>query len=395
MSSLTSSAHFQPTGAEFIADPYAFYAELGAPVLKDGPMQWLISGHQEVSALLRHPGLRGDWPAEFQQLRVGPGPTSEFITDIVLHREGEQHAELRRALVGVLHGPAAGQIGELTGAITDEQLDQALDGATVDLVPRLAVEIPVRITCRLLGIPEADVSIIRTYGMTAMNAFTTVLPETDWPVTDEAIVALRDYLRELSASAGHVLHAAVERCHERAPFLSHDVVIHNLVFLLVSGFTTSVHLISSMLGEVARRPGLWAKLRESPDLAGSAVEEFARFGSPIQHVSRLAVERIELDQAVIRPGRVVHLLLGAANRDPAVFERADQLDPARDPNPHLAFGRGLHACLGAQLGRAEAIAMLNALLARVSRIEATKTPTTTARQVFRAYASVPVSLTPV
>lgn len=391
MTGSRTATRFQPTSADFISDPYRFYPTLTAPVVKDGPTQWLISGHREVTALLRHPGLRGDWPLPFQQLRVGPGPTSVFISDILLHREGNEHAELRRALLAPLHSRTPAQLVELCTGVTVAALDEILGDASADLVPALAVAVPVRVTCALLDIPSQDFDLILRHGLTALNAFTTVLPDSEWDLTDEAVVVLRNYLAALADDPAHLLHRVLEQCRSRAPELPVSVLVHNLLFLLVAGFTTSVHLISSMLGELSLRPEVWATVGDTAQEIDLVVDEFARFSTPIQHVSRMAGERIELGGAVIRPGRVVHLLLAAANRDPAVFDRPDDLHLTRSPNPHVAFGRGLHACLGAQLGRIEAAAVLTQLRRRIAGLEATAPPTPTHRQVFRGYESVPVT----
>ncbi|MEV0289158.1 cytochrome P450 [Kribbella sp. NPDC050820] len=387
-------ALFQPMSAGFIADPYEFYARLPGPLVKDGSLQWIASGHEAVDTLLRHRGLRGDWPLEFQQLRVGPGPTSEFIADIVLHREGTDHAVFRGLLGGVLRGLDVELVAAECRRMVDELLDEAFGYGEIDLVERLAVRVPVEISCLLFGIPRSESAPIAEWGMTALNAFTTVLAESEQASTDAAIVQLTEYLERVTAAPSYQFRTESDTALARLPGAGRRELIHNLLFLLISGFTTSVHFLSSMLGELAVRPDLWSLLRTRPELIGTAIDELVRYTSPIQHVSRLAVERIELDGQVIRPGRVVHLLLAAANRDRTVFDRQNELDLTRRPNPHVAFGRGLHACLGGQLGRLEAMAVLGHLVQRVDRIELANYPVRTARQVFRGFERVPVVLWP-
>jgi cytochrome P450 len=166
-------------------------------------------------------------------------------------------------------------------------------------------------------------------------------------------------------------------------------LVDNLIFLLVSGFTTTVHALATVGGALLSHPEVYAELRADRSLVGGAIEEFIRYDAPIQHISRYAAEAIKIEDLTIRPGRVVHLLLGAANHDERQFAAPQRLDIRRSPNPHVSFGAGLHMCLGAGLGRLEVKVVLERILERCSVVAADGGLVRRPVQVFRSYGRLP------
>lgn len=390
------SGVFQPLDPAFQADPYPFYRELrdAGPILKDGVTQFVASRHETVAALLRSEAVHSEWPEPFQSLRMGEGAAKDFLLRVVLHREGSRHLLLRQILGASMRIMTPAVTAQRIAEHTDRILDEALDAGSFDMVSGLAVPIPVAISCELLGIPESDQPLIREWGMETIKAFTMILPEEDREGVSAAIDHLRAYIATAwDRPAGHPLGKALAEFDNVAEgAFDRDEVVDNIVFLLVSGFTTTVHLLANMFGAFLEHPDQWRRLQADPSLIGTAVEEVARYDAPIQYISRQVVHRLEIGGETVRPNRVVHLLLAAANRDERVFADPDRFDIGRQPNPHVGFGAGRHVCLGAGLGRAESRGVLERLVDRCAVLEPDGPLVRKPMQVFRSYESLPVRL---
>ncbi|HYU83461.1 MAG TPA: cytochrome P450 [Kribbellaceae bacterium] len=387
---------FQPLDPDFMRDPYPYYRKLrdAGPIVKDGVTQWVASRHEVVSELLRHEGVRSDWPEPFQALRMGDGAAKDFLLRVVLHREGAAHTALRQVLSATMRAVPAAVTASRIGELTDRILDEALDTGTIELVSAIAVPVPVAVSCDLLGIPREDEPLICQWGMSTIKAFTMILPEAERSEVDSSIERLRRYVDGAWRDPrGHPLGTALsdfERVANGA--FDRDEIIDNVVFLLVSGFTTTVHLMANMFGALLTHPDQWSRLRADPSLVNTAVEEVARYDAPIQHISRQAAARFEIAGETIRPGRVVHLLLAAANRDERVLAEPDRFDVGRTPNPHLGFGAGRHACLGAGLGKLEARTVLERIVQRCATFGANGDLVRRPMQVFRSYERLPAAV---
>jgi cytochrome P450 len=170
--------------------------------------------------------------------------------------------------------------------------------------------------------------------------------------------------------------------------------VDNLLFLFHAGFETTMGLLSNGCAALLAHPVEFDRLRAEPDLVRTAVDEFLRYDSPIQNAIRVAREPIEIGGQRIRRGRVVMLLLGAANRDPAAFDRPDELDLRRSPNPHLGFGGGLHHCLGTALARLMGELVFRALATRFRSVERDGPATRRRHGSLRSFERLPLGLTP-
>jgi cytochrome P450 len=169
-------------------------------------------------------------------------------------------------------------------------------------------------------------------------------------------------------------------------------LIHNCIFLLNAGHETTTNLIGNAVDLLIRHPDAMRDLRDHPNAIETAVEEFLRMESSNQLGNRRAVKDTALGDIPIRAGSSVHICIGAANRDPEQFADPDRLDIHRQPNRHLAFGTGIHACAGMSLARMEAQVAVSRLLQRFGRIEPSAAPVRGGRARFRGFISYPVSL---
>ncbi|HWF74210.1 MAG TPA: cytochrome P450, partial [Solirubrobacteraceae bacterium] len=172
--------------------------------------------------------------------------------------------------------------------------------------------------------------------------------------------------------------------------LSHDEIVDNAVFSFFAGFETTTNLIGNGCAALAAHPHELGRLYERPSLVAPAVEEFLRYDAPVQGVARIVKEPLEVAGRMLRPGRVLVLLMGSANRDERVFEHPELLDVGREPGRQVSFGGGIHYCMGAALSRVEARTAFARLLARTSALEPAAAPVRNTTSSFRAFSSLPL-----
>jgi cytochrome P450 len=291
--------------------------------------------------------------------------------------------------------PAAESI---TAALVDETAAAAASGAVVDLIRSLAYPLPVQVICRLLGVPEADEATFTGWsGALARSLDPSVLRS---PEVDAAIRAaegdMAAYLENLLAfrrtTPGDDLLSALLAVEGDGDRIATVEVVDLALLLLVAGHETTVNLIGNGILALLRTPDQLELLRHRPELIASAVDELLRFDSPVQMTQRVATEDLDLVGSRVRAGDEILLVLGAANRDPLVFAEPHRLDVTRDARRHLAFGGGIHHCLGAALARLEGQVALSALLAGFSHLELAGQPVRRPTFNLRGLESLPVAM---
>jgi cytochrome P450 len=245
-----------------------------------------------------------------------------------------------------------------------------VDGAPADLVTRYARQLPLLVICDLLGLPKADQPMFMAWAasITGVRSTAGLL----WRML-RGVGAMKRYLEahleKARASGGEGLIAELIRVERDGARLSRDEMVAMVFLLLFAGHETTTHLISGSIFELLRKPELRDWLEEDWSRAGLAIEEFLRFVSPVQFTKpRFVRENTELCGVRIRHGDKIVAMLAAANMDPAANEHPDRLDLERRPNRHIAFGTGIHFCLGHQLARLEGRCALQALFARWPRL---------------------------
>jgi cytochrome P450 len=247
----------------------------------------------------------------------------------------------------------------------------------------------------LLGIPEPDRAEVSRYAMDLGRAIILVPFVTPERGNGDAEAGwLRRYVAALlpgrRRAGGDDVISAMLRAEHDGQRLTDDEVIDNAVFLLFAGFETSIHLIAGACAALLAFPDQLARLRADRSLIPTAVEEILRYDAPLQWVSRMPSEPVEVDGRVLKPGRVALLMLGSANHDGRQFTEPARLDVGRQPNPHLSFGGGPHHCLGVLLARAQGAIVLGTLLDRCAVIEPAGAPVRRLHPNIRGYASVPM-----
>jgi cytochrome P450 len=366
------------------ADPYSFYARLRAeaPVhrvtLPDKQTAWLVSRYADVAAALKDERLVKDkltalTPEQAARQPWVPGmfkPLERNMLDV----DAPDHTRLR-ALVHKAFTPRL--IETMTGrvqALTDDLLDRLLDRrrgdrrvGQVDLIRDFALPIPTTIIAEMLGVPVADQHKFHRWSSTIVSS-----NATGWGMfraIPSALAFLR-YLRKLVAARRAVpqadLVSALVEAEEAGDRLSGDELLSMAFLLLIAGHETTVNLIGNGTLALLENPDQMERLRQDPALIRPAVEELLRYASPLETATeRYAREDVTIEGVTIPRGGLVYAALASANRDERQFASPDRLDLAREPNRHLAFGLGLHYCLGAPLARLEGQIAINTLLRRI------------------------------
>ena len=384
----------------FVDDPYPVYARLRAtsPVHPLAPGSWLLTRHADVLAAYRHPALMSDKQAEFGP-RLGVGtPIFEHHTTSLVFSDPPRHTRVRRLLMGALNQRAIARME----APLARQVQQLLDGlaarAAPDLIEHFAAQIPVEVIGNLLDIPQAERAPLREWSLAILSALepaptAAVLARANAAV-DEFCTALRQLVAERRRHPGDpeadVLTRLIQGDAEGE--LTEAELLHNCIFLLNAGHETTTNLIGNGVHALLQHRPQWQRLVAEPALIGTAIEELLRYESPLQLNNRQAREPLELGGVAMPAGSFVTLGIAAANRDPAVFERPDALDIGRDPNRHLAFGQGAHACSGMNVARLEGRLAIGALAARYPRLDLAGTPERDRRVRFRGFKRLPVAL---
>jgi cytochrome P450 len=363
--SLDEDAYYQ--------DPAGFFAWLRksrpvAPVRMPGYGRvWMVTRYADVRAILTDPRLARDvhrWPGGG---RTRPSERTG-INDHMLHSDPPDHTRLRRLVQKPFAARRAAlrpRAEEIAAGLLDELT--ARDDDVIDLLDRYARPLPIAVICELLGVPVADREWIRD----TVYAY-------DEPAEHERVEReLAAYFTELTAAKragpGDDLVSALVLARDdpgdpggAGHTLTGGELLGTVFLLVMAGFDTTVNLIASGTLALLTHPGELARLRADPSLLPAAVEELLRFTSPVNHANdRFTTEDVSIGGVNIPAGEWVMPAIGSADWDPAQFPGADRLDLSRDTSGHVAFGHGVHHCLGAPLARMEAEVALGALLARL------------------------------
>ena len=372
-------------------DLLARYAEWRAagPLLKGGPLQWLVTRHADVSTLLRDRRVVHGMPRAYLEFALGTGPAADFQERSLLNRDGTDHTRLRILMGKAFSAPLVRRLRGHVTDLVDELLEPLLDGEPFDAVPQLANALPAEIVCELLGIRNVDRDDVARH--------TTQLTSQDNTLRDAATVWVRAYLSDVLDERtpdpdGDLLQRMLA-AEEGDESLTHAEIVDNAALLFFAGFETTKHVIASGRVSLDTFAEQRRRLLAAPELSTTAVEELLRHDGPVPTVAVVVVEPLEVGGRMIPAGHVLHLLLGCANHDDAAFADADVLDLARHPNPHGAFGGGVHHCLGSMLARVELDVVFRRLAERTVDFALAAPPvrsTTSARQ----YSSVPLVARP-
>ena len=356
-------------GAEYFTDPYTVHARLRAQhpvaqvIMPGGTPAWLVTGYAQARAALTDPRLL-KMPRDWR-----PEPDAQFAAlDLhLLNSDPPDHERLRKLVNKAFTARRVDQLRPRITAITEELLDDMSARREVDLLTAFAFPLPVTVICELLGVPVADRDQFRAWSGTIVSEM--VSSEVALAHLTAMLGYFRDLLAARRAEPADDLLSALISARDEGDGLSENELLSMAWLLLVAGHETTVNLIGGGVLALLLHPGELARLRAEPALLAGAVEELLRYVSPVNDATfRFAGEPLELGGVSIGPGEVVLVSLSGANRDPARYAEPERLDVGRDGAGHLAFGHGIHYCLGAPLARLEAQIAFGMLFERFGSI---------------------------
>jgi cytochrome P450 len=392
--------HFNPMDPEFLADPYPTYHRLRTedPVHHSPLGFWVLTRYEDVVAALRDPRFTKEPIAAFVAARFGVAvPPGLGLS--MLDRDPPDHTRLRRLVNTAFTSRVVEGLRPHIQQIVDGLLDRVHAARAMDLIEEFAYPLPVIVICELLGVPVEDHERFKEWGLDIARGLDAILLPPDSEVGRRSVAArhalaayFRGLIAERRASPRGDLLSALIAAEEAGDTLSVDELLATCILLLVAGHETTVNLIGNGTLALLRHPDQLRRLRENPGLIGSAVEELLRFDGPVQRTARIPSVDVTIDGRTIGKGEMVMPFIGAADRDPAQFPDPDCLDITRAENRHIAFGWGIHFCLGAPLARVEGQIAIGTLVQRLPNLAlATDRPEYRQSLTLRGLTSLPVT----
>jgi pimeloyl-[acyl-carrier protein] synthase len=401
---LDSGVTFNPLSTDLLENPYPRYRALRSqdPVhysrLARG---WVLTRYEDVATVLRDPrfsversrafaGPEGAEPAD------GFGIFFETLSRTILFEDPPDHTRLR-ALVSKAFTPRAVEaLRPRIQELVEGLLDAARARGRMDAIRDLAIPLPVLVIAEMLGVPPQDRDLFKRWSGNVAEGLEPVFDKAVIRRADQTTSEVIDYFRAIirrrRAEPGEDLVSRLVAAEEAGDRLDETEMLAFCLLLLVAGNETTTNLIGNGLLALLRHPNQLRRLRDEPALAERAVEELLRYDSPVQLTGRVALEDLEIGGKRIAKNEFIIPLTGAANHDPAQFSDPDRLDIARQDNRHLAFGLGIHFCLGAPLARAEGQIAFRALVERLPKIMLIGPPRWRRTMTLRGLQSLPVAV---
>ena len=383
-----------PIDPAFRADPYPFLKRLREydPVNETPIGLFRLTRYDDVIRMLKEvpSGVRMADGSVFGAVPLSGGP-GQFI----LQQDPPDHTRLRQLMNQAFTPRAIERLRPRVRTLVDELLDRVAARGEMDVIADLALPVPSTLICELMGVPVTDRDKFTDWTAAATHLLAAAISPPD--VLERgitAVTALGDYFTALIAerrkSLTDDLLSGLIRAEEAGDRLSPTELISQSIGLLIAGFETTIGLIGNGVLALIRHPDQIEKLRANPDLIHSAVEECLRFDGPITLTIRVTREDTRFGDKIIPRDRPVMCMLAGANHDPAHFPDPDRFDITRADNDHLAFGGGVHFCLGAHLARLEAQEAIGGLVRRFRGLELVSDELEWGRSLFHVLGRLPV-----
>ncbi len=358
---------FNPFDPNFRSDPYPVYQRLReeSPVHRSPLGFFVLTRYEDCASLLRDPRVSNDFTnstaamEEAAKQGIDLEQLASENTRPFLFMDPPDHTRLRSLVSKAFTPRVVEGLRPRAQQIVDRLLDAAVARGEIDVIADLAYPLPVTIISEMLGVPAEDHEVFQDWSQEMARSLDPdfVLPADVLERRQKAGDEFAEYFRALIAKRRLDLRddlvSALIAAEDGGETLSENELLSTCILLLIAGHETTVNLIGNGMLALLRHPDQMARLRDDPSLIKTAVEELLRFDPPVQLTGRTAKEDIPLSDGVLPAGQQAIMLLGAANRDPRQFVEPDRLDLAREDNRHLAFGMGIHFCLGAPLARIE------------------------------------------
>ncbi|OXT02509.1 cytochrome [Notoacmeibacter marinus] len=391
--------------AGFVDDPYPTYAALltHAPVKKLGENSYMLSRHADLTAVYKDTALfSSDKTVEFGE-KYGDTPLFEHHTTSLVFNDPPLHTRVRSILAGALNPRAVSalesDVEALVGRLLDQLEAKADRGEAVDLIEDFASAIPVEVIGNLLAVPHEEREPLRDWSLAILGALEPVLSAEEEARGNKAVTDFLAYLetlvarrREQPGDPERDMLTRLIQGEKSGEKLSEKELLQNCIFILNAGHETTTNLIGNGLELLHRFAEQRQRLLDDPTLIRTAVEEMLRYESSNQLGNRMTTGPVTFDGIEMPAGTFLTLCIGAANRDPAVFDDPDRFDIARRPNRHLAFASGPHQCIGMSVARMEGQIAISRFLERFPAYRLTEGAVRSRRLRFRGYTTLPVRL---
>ena len=387
----------------FYEDPYPIYCTLQAidPVHRMPDQSLFLTRYNDLEAIYKDTTrFSSDKKVEFAPKYGAGSLLFQHHTTSLVFNDPPLHTRVRRLITGALNPRAISELEPSLIALVDRLLDRIEARGNADLIEDFASAIPVEVIGNLLAIPHQERSPLRGWSLAILGALEPFLTEEVQSRGERAVTEFLDFLRRLIAECrtrpGNPNHDVLTRLIEgeasSGEKLNEIELLHNCIFILNAGHETTTNLIGNGLELLLRFPEQRQRLIDDPTTIKTAVEEFLRFESSNQLGNRRAVKDAEIGGVGVQEGTLITLCIGAANRDPAQFAQPEKFDIGRNPNRHLAFASGAHACVGLNLARLEGRIAISRLLARFPEFKSNGVAQRARRVRFRGFTSLPVAL---
>jgi cytochrome P450 len=389
----------------FLEDPFPVYRALREhdPVHRMPDGSYFLSRYDDCAAVYHDAKTwSSDKKIDFHP-NFGDSSLYEHHTTSLVFNDAPYHSRVRKLLAPAFTPRALKALQPRIEALVDRLLDRAAERGEIDLIADFAAAIPLQLIGDMLGVPQDERGPLRDWSLAILGALEPVLSpaqrERGVRAVDDFKASLRELIarrnREQAGTDAEILSkliAGSELCPAGVPqeCMSELELLHNCIFLLNAGHETTTNLIGNGVDLLIRNPDAMRELRQHPELIESAVEEFLRMESSNQLGNRRAATDTVLAGVAMPKGTYVHIGIGAANRDPAQFPEPDRLDISRNPNRHLAFATGVHACAGMSLARMEGQVAIGRLVQRFTAIERAGDFVRGGRARFRGFVRYPL-----
>lgn len=374
---------FNPADPATLRNPHPIFAWLRKedPVHWSEPMSgWVVTGYDDITDALtdsavysaeRLTNVRKHLPAGAQS---SAEEVLRYLSSWMVFRDPPDHTRLRRHMAGVLNLPIFESLRGTVSELTNMLLDQLPDGEALDMLPHFSILLPGMVVMELMGVDRDRLLEVKGWSDDMMLFIGSARGVPDkYERARSGATSMAALFKELIAKRradpkGDMLSQLIAS-EVDGRRLEDDELVGCLMMVLNGGHETTANLINNSLLALAHNPDSLAYLRANPGNMKTAVEEFLRYDSPILSIGRIVKEDTELGGKQLSAGERVFFMLLSANRDEDVFDEPNRLDVMRDPNPHMAFGKGPHFCLGTPLARIEGQIVLGEIIKRYSSVE--------------------------
>ena len=400
---MSTTFDLQNVSEDYLVDPYSVLAELRAqsPVHKNTDGTFVLTCYADIVQTYRDPMIwSSDKRATFKP-KFGNTPLFEHHTNSIVFIDPPDHTRIRRLFQSAFTRKALAAFVPRITSLVDEYLNRLEDQGQMEVVEEFSFCLPIEVVCDLLGVPRQDREFIRGWANAILTALEPTLVQKQLDDGNQAVVDFKQYLRDLIAYRRAHPHDAQDTevltiladAEADGKRLTEIELLHQCIFMLNAGHETSTNMITHGIHEMLLNPDQIDLLSENPDLIEPMVEEVLRYQAPIQINNRRANSDQILSGVTIPADTTVHMMINAANRDPAQFSNPDRFDITRRPNRHLSFGLGVHICAGNALARVEAQIAFQRLFRRFPKLALTIPAVIAPRLRFREVSSLHVSVT--